>query len=308
MCSKRSHTKILLFAGFAVLISLNLYTFYVAYPQISILDSGCCSNHPLAKDFSAFYIGAWRLFANPGGIYFHGYLNDGEIQILPQPEQFKYLPFFLLLVAPLLAFSYPQALVAFDIIQLFMLPLIAFLIYKLISEKGMLLTFLIGVIALLLPSVSTMNWGFSIAYFWQWNEGQSKVLETLLILLSFYFAKRGTPKISGLFLGVSFFDPRFALLSLPLFFTFNKGKTSLAISSLLVVAVVSNIFLVYPPVGSGFLAMLFSTGLVSGFYPYAYIPFLTVVAMSIVFYREIVSTFGKPRKVIPAEFPINRTA
>src|ERR1700730_8262166 len=147
-----SRSRILLIAGFGVLISLNLYTFSIAYPQIATLDSGCCSNYPLAKDFSAFYVGAWRLFRNPGEIYFHGYLNDGEIQILPQPEQFKYLPSFLLLVAPLLVLNYPQALVAFDIIQFLMLPLVGLLVYKLVSEKGMVLTFLVGVIAMLLPS------------------------------------------------------------------------------------------------------------------------------------------------------------
>lgn len=54
------------------LLSLNLLTFLTAYPQIANLDSGCCSNHPLAKDFSGVYIGARRLFHNPAAVYGHG--------------------------------------------------------------------------------------------------------------------------------------------------------------------------------------------------------------------------------------------
>ncbi|MFI5420148.1 MAG: glycosyltransferase family 87 protein [Nitrososphaerales archaeon] len=290
MWRKTRRAKLLLFVGFAALIAMNLYTFSLAYPQISVIDSGCCANHPLAKDFSAFYIGAWRLFnSDPAGVYFHGYLNDGETKILPQPEQYKYLPAFLSLVAPFLLLSYPNALIAFDAFQLLLLPIIAFLVYKLVGEKGMLLTFLVGVIALLLPSISSAGWGFSIAYFWQWKEGQSKVLETFLILFSLFFAKRGNPKLSGLFLGLSFFDPRFSLVSLPLFLVFNKNRIYVAVGSLAITGVLTNLTLLYPSIGSGFLSMLLSTGLVSGFYPYAFIPFLTVVAISIVYYEEIMS-------------------
>jgi len=296
--------RLLLLVGFAVLISLNFYTFSLAYPQISTIDAGCCSNRPLAKDFSAFYIGAWRLFHDPSQVYFHGYLNDGEFHIYPQPEGYKYLPSFLLIISPLLVFSYSQALAVFDAIQLLMLPAIAFLVYKIVSEKGLVLTFLVGVIAVLLPA-PTPGWGFSIAYFWQWKEGQSKVLETLLILLSFYFAKREKPVLSGVFLGLSFFDPRFSLISLPLFLTFNRGRVYAVLVSLVMTGIISNIPLIYPAMGSGFVSMLFSAGLVSGFYPYAFIPFLTVVAISIVYHEEILAALTQfRRKPQGQEMPI----
>ncbi len=48
------------------LLALNFSTFLSAYPQIPNIDSGCCANQPLAKDFSGVYIGAWRLFNDPG--------------------------------------------------------------------------------------------------------------------------------------------------------------------------------------------------------------------------------------------------
>lgn len=296
MQGKNKRGQLLLVISFAATIALNVYTFSLAYPQISVIDSGCCSNHPLAKDFSAFYIGAWRLFHNdPAGVYFHGYLNDGETQILPQPEQFKYLPGFLLLVAPFLLLNYASALIAFDVFQLFLLPVIAYLVYKLIGEKGVLLTFVVGLVALLLPSISSQGWGFSIAYFWQWKEGQSKVLETFLLLSSLYLGKRGSPKASGVLLGLAFFDPRFVLVALPLFVVFNRSKIYVAAGSLAITGVFTNAALFYPAIASGFLSMLLSSGLLSEFYPYAFIPFLTVVAISIVYHEEIGTTFSRQR-------------
>ena len=125
--------------GFAILISLNLFSFLLAYPHISELNSGCCGTTPLARDFSAFYVGAWRLYNDPSQVYFHGNLNDGGPQIYPRPEQYKYLPSFLFLVTPLIFESYSQAIIAFDVIQFLLLPFVALLIYKLVIPKGVLL-------------------------------------------------------------------------------------------------------------------------------------------------------------------------
>ncbi len=197
--------------GFAILISLNLFSFLLAYPNISQLNSGCCGTTLLAKDFSAFYVGAWRLFSDPSQVYFHGNLNDGGSQIYPQPEQFKYLPSFLFIVAPLIFETYNQTIVTFDIIQFLLLPLVALLIYKLVIPKGLLLTFLAGLPALLLLSPGIL-WGFSAAFYWQWSEGQSKVLETFLLLLSLYLAYTKKPRFSGVLQEYLFSTRGFRLL------------------------------------------------------------------------------------------------
>ena len=76
----------------AVLIVLNLYTFISAMPETSAIDSGCCTNHMVAKDFSAYYVAAWRLLHDPSNIYTKGNLNDGLQAMNPQPQGFKYLP------------------------------------------------------------------------------------------------------------------------------------------------------------------------------------------------------------------------
>src|SRR5438309_10814856 len=84
------------------LLALNFSTFLSAYPQIPNIDSGCCSNQPLAKDFSGVYIGAWRLFTDPEQVYTHDYVPDGEVRIYSQPEKHSYMPPLSLPYSPLL--------------------------------------------------------------------------------------------------------------------------------------------------------------------------------------------------------------
>jgi glycosyl transferase family 87 len=282
----KNRNRVIVILGFAFLISLNLFSFILAYPHISELNSGCCGTSPLARDFSAFYVGAWRLFNDPSQVYFHGNLNDGGSQIYPRPEQYKYLPSFLFLVTPLIFESYNQAIITFDLMQFLILPVVALLIYKLVIPKGVLLT--------LLPSPG-VGWEFSAAFYWQWSEGQSKVLETFLVLLSLYLAHANRPKLSGVLLGISFFDPRFSLVALPLFLTFNKKKLRESLTVLVATVIISNLPLFYPGMGSGFVSMLISTGIRTELYPYAFIPFVTVVVLSLVYSEEIVNAFREFR-------------
>ena len=143
-------------------------------------------------------------------------------------------------------------------------------------------------IALLLPS-PTPHWSLSVAYYWQWAEGQSKVVETLFLLLSFYLGKTGRPVLSGASLALSAFDPRFTLVAMPLFILYNRRTLGLAAASGLAVFLATNAVLLYPPIGSGFLEMLFSSGLSTPLYYYALIPLLTVLALTAANVREIVS-------------------
>ena len=146
--ANRSHlTKIVIIAAVAVIILLNLYTFIIAYPETYTITPGInTSGTPLAKDFSAYYMGAWRLWNNPAHIYNFGALNDGEPTILPYPEEYKYLPSFLLIVSPLLALNYQQALLTFDIIQFMLLPLMAYILYKLLENKHVAVALVVMVI------------------------------------------------------------------------------------------------------------------------------------------------------------------
>ncbi|HEX7482804.1 MAG TPA: hypothetical protein VF350_05005, partial [Candidatus Bathyarchaeia archaeon] len=110
--------KIIFLIAVAVLIALNFYTFVVAYPETYTPSPGITTpGINLAKDFSAYYIGAWRLWHNPSQIYHFGALGGSEPVTPPHPEAYKYLPSFLLIVSPLLMLNYQHALLAFDIVQ-----------------------------------------------------------------------------------------------------------------------------------------------------------------------------------------------
>ncbi len=274
-----------------MIILLNLYTFIEAYPQTYTINSGINSTGtPLAKDFSAYYMGAWRLWNNPAHIYNFGALNDGEPTILPHPEEYKYLPSFLLIVSPFLSLNYQQALLAFDVIQFMLLPLMAYLLYKLLNNKPVAVTIVVMIIALLLP-FPTVNQGLSPSYYWQWGEGQAKVFLTFLLLLSFYWGKQGKPYLSGIALAFGFFDPRFGLLALPLYIMYNRKNLKEATASLIGALALSNGMLLYPGMAANFLSMVFASAVTTPLYYYALIPFFTLIALIIVNFKELVAAF-----------------
>jgi hypothetical protein len=295
MISQPRLTKIVFVVGIAVLIALNLYTFIVAYPQTYTLNSGILTGPPLAKDFSAYYMGAWRLWNNPGHIYTFGALKDGEPVILPHPEAYKYLPSFLLVVSPFLSLNYQQALTAFDIVQFLLLPLMAYLLYKILQNKPLAVTFAVMIVALLLPFPSPQG-GLSLSYYWQWGEGQAKVFLTFLLLLSFYLGTRNKPILSGIAFAFGFFDPRFGLLAIPLFVMYNRKNLKAALGSAVGALVLSNLMLLYPGVSSGFTSMVFSSAVTTALYYYSLIPFFTLLSLIIVNYREIGTAFDPRRK------------
>jgi len=273
----------------AVLIALNVWTFVAAYPETMRIDAGCCtSNSLLAKDFSAYYTASWRLFHDPSQVYTRGFVNDGEYRVLPQPEAYKYLPSFLVMISPLLALPYQSALTAFDLVQLLLLPLMAALVYELVKEKGALATFVVALIALLLPlPLSSPHWSITVSYFWQWAEGQSKVLLTFMLLLSLYLGKRGMPRLSGVVFALASFDPRFAILALPLFLIYNRNLRR-AISYAIGAFIVANLPIFYPSLASGLLHMAQGSGLTPPYY-YTLIPTFSLAALIVVNYKEIIA-------------------
>jgi len=291
MTQKPSITKIAFIIAVAALIILNLYTFIVAYPETQAVDSGINKAGTIvAKDFSAYYIGAWRLWHNPANIYTHGALGGAEPVILPYPEAYKYLPTFLLVTSPFLALNYQQALLAFDVVQFLFLPLMAYMLYKLLGSKPLAVTFIVMAIVLVLPYPTT-QWGFSPSYFWQWGEGQAKVFVAFLLLLSFYLGSRGKPVLSGVALAFGFFDPRFGLLAIPLFIMFNRKNLKPATASLFIALAASNLMLLYPGLGANFTAMVFAQAITTPLYYYSLIPLVTLLALIGVNFKELVAAF-----------------
>jgi len=291
MINKPCLTKIFFVIGVAVIIALNLYTFAAAYPETYTINPGInTSGTILAKDFSAYYVGAWRLWNNPSNIYTFKALGGGEPVILPHLEAYKYLPSFLLLVSPFLLLNYQQALLAFDVVQFMLLPIMAFLLYRILNSKPLAVTFIVMIIALLLP-FPTSNGGLFTSYYWQWGEGQAKVFVTFLLLLSFYLGSRGKPYLSGIALAFGFFDPRFGLLAIPLFIMYNRKNLKAATMSTITALILSNLMLLYPGMESGFIGMIFASAITTPLYYYSLIPFFTLLSLIVVNFKELVATF-----------------
>jgi hypothetical protein len=284
-------TKRILLFTVVFLITLNLYTLITAYPETYTPSPGInTTGSILSKDFSAYYVGAWRLWNNPSQIYHFGALSGAEPATPPQPEAYKYLPSFLLIVSPFLMLDYQQALTAFDVIQFLLLPLMAYMLYKLLGNKHPVANIVVMTIALLLPLPGT-QWGLFPSYYWQWGEGQAKVFLTFLLLLSFYFGKRGRPILSGIAFAFGFFDPRFGLLAIPLYLMYNQQNFKLATASAVISLGLSNLILLYPGVGSSFIGMAFNNAVATPLYYYSLIPLLTLIALMTVNLKELVTTF-----------------
>ena len=279
-------SKKLLFAlATIIFLILNFYTLSVAYPTM---------NHPLnlggadlPRDFSVYYISAWRMFHNPSQIFTTGPLSDGEPAIYPSLTPYKYLPSFLLLISPLVNLSYYQAFWVFDAFQFALLPLIALLLYKLMEKKNPILAFLIILAVLLLPYPMPGR-GLSVSYFMSWAEGQAKIFLSFLLLASFYLGYKGKPALSGIAFALGAFDPRFAILAFPLFLFYNKNKLRNALGTMIITLVASNLMVLYPGTAQGFLNMILSSGDTTPFYTPSWIPLVMIVCLLAVNARQLV--------------------
>jgi len=280
----------------AILLALALLTFIVALPETTRADSGCCApgSGALAKDFSAYYVPAWRLLHDPTNVYTKGSVPDGSPQVLPQPQEFKYLPSFLVMAAPLLLLPYQTALLAFDLFQLLLLPFIAFLLYQIMKGRGVVAISVVESAVLLAPSPFP-GWGLSAAYYWQWGEGQAKVLITFLLILALYMAKYGHPKLAGVVCALASFDPRFLVLAVPLLASYSKGKWTQVAAPFAATFGVLNLPLLSPGVAAGMVRMLESGGAETLPFPYSWIPILAAVSLTVADWGVVKGAFGRDR-------------
>src|SRR6266581_1644658 len=301
---RESFRKIILFGIALFAIALNVATFFSAYPQMfqAAADK--------ARDFSAYYIGAWRLFFNPDKIYVGGAV-PGDYPIYPKPASYKYSPEFLLLVSPLLVLDYQTAMVIFNLVQLLLLPPMAIMTYRLVRERSLILVSMLLLLVLLQPlpgadlfsqsyrlhslgtlihspSISKVRDTFSWSYYRNWVDGNSKVLETFLRLGSFYFGKARKPYKAGLLFGLASFDPRWILLSIPLVAIYNRQSSRSFLTGLLLTVVLSNIVAVYHNIDIKF-ALSTLRAAQTPFYAYSWIPFYTIVGLTIVNYKAVLS-------------------
>jgi hypothetical protein len=288
-CLLKSRRLLFVLAS-VIIIVLNLYTLSVAYPTMTHpLNLGGAD---LPRDFSVYYIAAWRMFHNPSQIFNPGALKDGEPPIYPSLTPFKYLPSFLVLISPLVNLSYYQAFWVFDAFQFALLPLMALLLYKLLENKNPFAAFLILIAVLLLPYPMPGR-GLSVSYFMSWAEGQAKIFLSFLLLLSFYLGFKGQARLSGAVFALSAFDLRFAILALPLFLFYNRNRLQYAFMTMVIVLVAFNLVLFFPGTAQGFVYMVLNSGSTTPLYTTAWIPTIMLVSLIALNARQMADEIKK---------------
>jgi hypothetical protein len=289
-----------------IAVALNALTFGLAFPIAFQLPK----SSTFARDFSAYYIGEWRLFHNPTQIYYGGTVRRDYL-ILPRPQTFKYTPSFLIFFAPFLALSYPNALAVFDILQFALIPALAYFVYKLVKDKNLVLASVASVIILVdpLPSLSilysphsilkiTVNSlgaaSFSPGYFCGYMLGNAHVLQATLLVGALYFGYARKPWLSALLFMFGSFDPRAALLALPLLIWYNRHSIVKFVAGSAALLAAANLpFFFYYGVAYSFLNAEVNGNIAVQMYQYDWIPVYSIAALTII---EIATQLHNRRK------------
>ena len=263
----QSKTQKILILAIAVAITLNTFTFLSAYPETFKPYSPIYAN-----DFSAYYIGEWRLFHNPSTIYIGGN-QPGDYPIHPNVQTFKYTPSFLLFLAPFINLSYQDALNVFDILQFASMFALAFFIYKIVKDKKVLW----GSIAAVVILVS-----FQPGYYWGYIQANAHIIQTTIIVGAVYFGFSKKPWLSALLFAVGTFDPRGALLALPLLLWYNRQKLwKFGLGAVAFVAAFNLPFFFYSDIVMNFLRTEVNGEIASQIYSYDLIPMIAVSALTV---------------------------
>lgn len=180
------------------------------------------------------------MFNNPTKIYTGG-PQPGDYQILPKLQTFKYTPSFLILFAPFLALSYQDALIAFDMVQLALIPALAFFVYKIVKDKNIAIGAVAAIIILIEPlptppidqaALNLLHYrffslnpqSFAPSYYVGYVLANAHILQTILLVGALYFGFAKKPWLSALLFAFGSFDPRASLLALPLLLWYNRQK------------------------------------------------------------------------------------
>ena len=279
MLNAQKFRKTIFAIAVVIIILLNVYTLLLAVPTMDKpLDLG---SGVLPRDFSVYYMAGYRLLHNSPQMFSTQPLDNTGPAIYPYLTPYKYLPSFAILISPLTSLGYYQAFWIFDALQFIMLPLIAFMLYRLLENKHWAVGLAILVLVLVMPYPMAGR-GLSVSYFMQWAEGQAKVLEAFLLLLSFYLGFKGKAMLSGVTFALLAFDPRYALLGLPLFLFYNKEKLKSSFAFLFGTLALSNVVFLLPGVASGFVGIIFGSDYAEPFWTPAWIPLALILCLLVI--------------------------
>ncbi len=259
--------KLILISTIAIALALNAYTFSLAYPETFKPMSTI-----YARDFSAYYIGEWRLFNNPTAIYIGGN-QPGDYYIPPNVQTFKYTPSFLIFFAPFISLSYQNALNVFDILQFVSIFALAFFVYKIVKDKKLVGAAIVAFIILI---------AFQPGYYWGYAQANAHIIQTSLIVGALYFGFSKKPWLSALLFAIGAFDPRGALLALPLLLWYNRQKLPKFGAGIVAFLTALNLpFFFYYNIGLDFLRIEVNGNIVSQIYSYDLVPIIAVATLTI---------------------------
>ena len=283
------------------MLLINVFVFCYAFPEITTLEFDT-----VARDFSAYYMGTWRLYNNPTQVYYDGSL-PGDYSIVGTPQPFKYTPSFLLLLTPFLALPYMDALVLFNVLQLALMPLLAFFVYRLLEEKNFTLGVIAAVVVLVQPLPTPASnipftepislWLFDInsqcfapSYYCGYAYVNAHILQAVLLIGALYFGYVKKPWVSALLFTFGLLDPRAALVAFPLIIWYNKQEIrKFLLASIIFVGVTFLPFFFYYDVAFAFLRMGFDASIISQSYAYDWISIYSVLALGLVELMTVIS-------------------
>jgi hypothetical protein len=289
-------------------VVLNFSIFLYSYPQTFTPQA---SN--LSRDFSAYYTGAYRLFHNPTKIYLDG-VQPGDYPINPLTQTFKYTPSALILFTPILMLNYQNALNAFDFVQFLSVTAMAFFVYTLVKDKNLFLAVPVVLIVLVNPILISpsikYDWTnfmhyrmislhvqtFSPSYYAGYLLANAHILQTALIVGALYFGYTKKPWLSALLFAFGVFDPRVALLALPLLLWYNRVAIWKFVGATVVFLAATNLpFFFYQGIGFTFLRTEVNGSVVSQLYLYDWIPIYAVGALTIM---EVITVLWNRRNIL----------
>lgn len=281
-----------------ITVAINLVFYVVALPQTFKPE-----NDKYARDFSAYYIGIWRLIHNPTQVYYGGSLAS-DYQITPKVQSYKYSPSFLILLAPFSALNYQTALEVFDAIQIGLIPALAFFVYYLVKDKSLRVGGVAAIIVMIdpLPSLLMNSSGikfnvssFAPSYYLAYALANAHVLQVVLLVGAIYFGYVKKPWFSALLFALGAFDPRAAIVAFPLLVWYNRQKIAqFFVGAVAFFAAMNLPFFFYYGVGSSFLKTDFDGRIVSQLYQYDWIPLYAMLALTV---AEIITVAHDRRKL-----------
>jgi hypothetical protein len=258
--------KLILILVISIAVVLNAFIFCLAYPETFTPMSSM-----YARDFSAYYLGGWRLIHNPTAIYIGGN-QPGDYPIAPNPQTFKYTPSFLIFITPFTSLSYQTALNVFDLMQVASILALAFFVYKIVKDKKLFA----GVAAAVLVLVA-----FFPGYYWGYAQANAHIIQTTLIVGALYFGFSKKPWFSALLFAVGCFDPRGALLALPLLVWYNRQRLrKFMVGAVAFIAALNLPFFFYYNIGVSFLQREVNADIVSQIYTYDLVPIFAVITLT----------------------------